>query len=289
MKPLCPLMILTAACCAVVPFAAIAQPAPPPNTPPRPAAPPFAPPPPPPPNTSPAAAPPPFAPPPPVPPNTPPTAGAPPFAPPPPAPPNTPPPAAAPLYDFQQLPPTRGTVSRYTLTPRGDVDGLILTDGTEVHVPPHLSTQLVYAIRPGDTVTVRGLKLLNAPLIAAIAITNDATGNTVVDSGPAGGPGPGPRAAAQAMTLQGRVQMSLHGPRGELNGAMLEDGTILRLPPPEAERLQALLVPGQPVIIQGDGLTTAMGRVVEVQALGRSQAELNFVQRPGPWPPAPRP
>lgn len=246
MKPLCPLMILTAACCAVVPFVAIAQPAPPPNGPPRPAAPPF--------------------------------------PPPPPVPPNTPPPAAAPLYDFQQLPPTRGTVSRYTLTPRGDVDGLILADGTEVHVPPHLSTQLVYAVRPGDAVTVRGLKALNAPLIAAIAITNDATGNTVVDSGPAGGPGPGPRAATQAMTLQGRVQMSLHGPRGELNGAMLEDGTILRLPPPEAERLQA---PGQPVVIQGDGLTTAMGRVVEVQALGRSQAELNFVQRPGPWPPGP--
>jgi hypothetical protein len=86
--------------------------------------------------------------------------------------------------DFQQLPATRDTVSRYTLTPRGDVDGLILADGTEVHFPPHLSTQLVYAIKPGDAVTVRGLKALNTPLIAAIAITNDATSNTVVDSRP---------------------------------------------------------------------------------------------------------
>jgi hypothetical protein len=166
---------------------------------------------------------------------------------------------------------------------------LILADGTEVHFPPHLSTQLVYAIKPGDVVTVRGLKALSAPLIAAIAITNDATGSAVVDSGPGAGPGPGPRGARQAMSLQSRVQMSLHGPRGELNGAMLEDGTILRLPPPEAERIAALLMPGQAIVVQGDGLTTAMGRVVEVQAIGPSQAQLNVAQRPGPPPRGPRP
>jgi hypothetical protein len=206
-----------------------------------------------------------------------------------PAPTNGPPPAGPPIYDFQQLPATKGTVSRYTLTPRGDVDGLILADGTEVHLPPHLSSQLVYAIKPGDAVTVRGLKALSAPLIAAIAITNDATGYAVVDSGPGAGPGPGPRGARQAMSLQGRVQMSLHGPRGELNGAMLEDGTILRLPPPEAERLAALLMPGQAIVVEGDGLTTAMGRVVEVQAIGPSQVQLNVVQRPGPPPRGPRP
>jgi hypothetical protein len=204
--------------------------------------------------------------------------------------PDGPPPAAAgaPIYDLQQLPATGGTISRYTLTPQGDVDGLILADGTEVHFPPHLSTQLVYAIKPGDAVTIRGLKALNAPLIAAIAITNNATGATVVDRGPGAGPGPGPRGARQAMSLQGRVQMSLHGPRGELNGAMVEDGAILRLPPPAAERLAALLMPGQTILIQGDGLTTAMGRVVEVQAIGRSQTELNFVRRPGPPPRGPR-
>jgi hypothetical protein len=117
-------------------------------------------------------------------------------------PPRTP---GAPIYDLQQLPATEGTVSRYTLTPRGDVDGLILTDGTEVHFPPHLSTQLVYAIKPGDSVRVRGLRALSAPLVAAISITNDASGQTVLDNGPGGGPGPGPREARQAMSVQGRV------------------------------------------------------------------------------------
>ncbi len=44
----------------------------------------------------------------------------------------------APLWDPAQLPATKGTVKQYTLTPRGDVDGLILNDGTEVKLPPHL-------------------------------------------------------------------------------------------------------------------------------------------------------
>ena len=81
----------------------------------------------------------------------------------------TPPPAAAapppapltqaqPRFDPSQLPATHGTVRFFTLTPRGDVDGFILADGTQVHVPPHLSTQLVAAVRLGDAVTVRGLR-----------------------------------------------------------------------------------------------------------------------------------
>jgi len=191
-------------------------------------------------------------------------------------------PGSASVYDLQQLPVIKGSVSHYTLTPRGDVDGLILGDGTEVHVPPHLSTQLVYAVKLGDTITVRGLKALNVPLVAAIAITNDATNQRVVDGGAGFSPGPkGPREAGQPISVQGRVQMTLHGPRGEVDGAMLEDGTILRLPPPEAERRSSMLSPGQTIAAQGDGLVTPMGRVIEIQAIGPSQAQLNWVQQLG--------
>ncbi|OKO81391.1 hypothetical protein AC628_07120 [Bradyrhizobium sp. NAS96.2] len=212
-----------------------------------------------------------------------PSAGAPP--PPPLPPPSGPAAAAGPaaVYDPQQLPAINGTVNRYTLTPRGDVDGLILADGTEVHLPPHLSTQLVYAVRPGDAVTVRGLKAMTIPLVAAVSITNDRSGQTVTDSGPGFGPGPkGPRQAGQPSTVQGRVQMALHGPRGDVNGVLIEDGTILRLPPPEAERFTAFLAPSQPITAQGDALTTPMGRVIDVQAIGPSPTQLSFIQRPEP-------
>jgi hypothetical protein len=112
---------------------------------------------------------------------------------------NQPPPVAGqapPLYDPQQLPAQRGQVQQFTLTSRGDIDGLILTDGTEVKTPPHLSTQMAFAVKPGDTVTIHGLHAAALPLVQAVSITNDATGRTVIDNGPARpgrGPVPGPK------------------------------------------------------------------------------------------------
>jgi hypothetical protein len=76
------------------------------------------------------------------------------------------------------------------------------------------------------------------PLIVAASITDTNTGQTVVDTGP---PPPGsrppppppgvPAAGAQQMTVQGKIQQDLYGPRGDINGALLDDGTIVRIGP----------------------------------------------------------
>src|SRR5438067_9405972 len=76
---------------------------------------------------------------------------------------NPPPATRTPLYDPQQLPMQRGEVQQFTLTPRGDIDGLILTDGTEVKTPPHLSTEIANSVKPGDTVTIHGLRAARCP------------------------------------------------------------------------------------------------------------------------------
>jgi hypothetical protein len=190
-------------------------------------------------------------------------------------------------WDAAQFPETKGTVRQYTLTPRGDVDGFILTDGTEVKVPKHLSAQLVYAVRPGDAVTVRGLKAFALPLIDAATITNDRTGAMVVDNGP-----PGPDRWGLATTITGKVSATLHGPRGEVNGAILENGTILRLGPREAASLSALLQPGQSLAARGISTTTLLGTVMEVEAIGASPDQLVEVGPPPGGPgrgPGPRP
>jgi len=101
-------------------------------------------------------------------------------APPPPPAPASPPAA---VYDPQQLPAMRGELDRLTLTPRGDIDGFILKDGTEVKTAPDLSTQIAFAIKPGDRVTVHGLKAAALPLVSAVSITDEATHRTVTDSG----------------------------------------------------------------------------------------------------------
>ena len=184
------------------------------------------------------------------------------------------------MWDASQLPETKGTVRQYTLTPRGDVDGLILNDGTEVKTPPHLTGQIVYSIRPGDAVTIRGLRAKAVALVDAASITNDTNGRTIVDNGP-----PGPNRFGAETTISGRIALMLHGKRGEVNGALLDNGTTVRLPPPEADRMQALLQPGQTITVRGSVLNTALGTVIDVSAIGSSPNQLNElvdVRPPGP-------
>jgi hypothetical protein len=192
--------------------------------------------------------------------------------------------APGPLWDATQLPETKGTVKQYTLTPRGDVDGLILTDSTEIKLPPHLTAQIVFAVKPGDAVSVRGLRARALPLVDAASVTNLVTGATVTDNGPLGGPG---RATTET-TLSGKIATVLHGKRGEVNGALLENGTVLRLPPPEAERMQSLLQPGESVAVRGVSLVTPLGTVIEVRAIGSTPEQLTELAVPPPRGPGPK-
>jgi hypothetical protein len=179
------------------------------------------------------------------------------------------------------LPETRGTVQRFTLTPIGELDGVILTDGTEIHLPPHLTTQLANAVRIGDPVVAQGYRSPYAALVVATSITDSNTGQTVVDNGP---PPPGsrppppppgvPAPGAQQITVQGKVQQQLYGPAGDVNGALLDDGTIVRIGPREAYQIASLLSPGRPLAVQGWGLTTAYGKVVDAQAVGPTTGQM---------------
>ncbi|OAS25730.1 hypothetical protein [Methylobacterium platani] len=185
------------------------------------------------------------------------------------------------VWDPGTLPETKGTVKQYTLTPRGDVDGLILTDGTEVKLPPRLSGAVVFTVRPGDAVTVRGMRARALPLVDGAQIRNEATGATLVTLGP-------PDPAAEETVTSGRVAALLHGRRGEVNGALLDDGTTLRLPPHEAARLGSTLQVGRSVSVRGAPARSPLGTVVEVRALGTSPESLTEIAGPPPRPPGPR-
>jgi hypothetical protein len=98
------------------------------------------------------------------------------------------------------------------------------------------------------------------------------------------GPDRGPRAtiwADQIMSAQGRVQTLLHGKWAEVNGAILEDGTILRLPPQEAQRFANFLTPGQSINVQGNGLVTPLGRVIDVQTIGQGGTQYSVIRDRG--------
>jgi hypothetical protein len=201
------------------------------------------------------------------------------------------PPAA--VYDSQQFPAIRGELDRLTLTARGEIDGFILKDGTEVKTAPDLSTQIAFAIKPGDRVTVHGLKAAALPLVSAVSITDEETHRTVADPGvsaattmtppppparpPRGAPPPPPAATSET---SGRVRMALHGPQGEVNGALLENGTILRFPPDQGAQLTPLIQPRQSVVAEGPAISNALGTVVDVQQIGASRNQLIAVRPP---------
>ncbi|GAB0116510.1 hypothetical protein [Acidisoma sp. 7E03] len=198
-------------------------------------------------------------------------------------------------YDPSRVPVISGTVSEYSLTPRGDVDGLILTNGTQVHLPVHLGRQLVTIVKPGDAVEVRGLEAQALPVVQAISVTSTASGAAVVDTGPRPTP-PAPVAnPAQWMTVQGVVREPLYGPLGDLNGALLADGTQVHLPPDQGAALTQNLQAGKPLVAEGYGVSGPYGRALDAQRIGTSAATLVTVSAiapaPGPdaGPPPPAP
>lgn len=187
-----------------------------------------------------------------------------------------------PTYDPAQMPEVKGKVAQYTLTPRGEVDGLILADGTEFHIPPMFSTQIVAVVKPGDAVTIHGLKARALPMVAAASLTNDSTGASVTISPPHEHHLPG-----ATLEATGRIRSLLHEPRGDVDGALLEDGTILRLPPREATKLAAMLTVGNTVVVKGNGYAGTLGRVIAVRDIGPDANTLTHIDAPSPeghWP-----
>jgi hypothetical protein len=125
-------------------------------------------------------------------------------------------------------------------------------------------------------VTIHGLKAKAVPLIMAGSVTNDATGAGVT------GGWRGPRGNATEIEVEGRVKAQLHSPRGDVDGVLLADGTIIRLPPPEAERLASSLAPGSTVFARGLGYAGPLGKVVGAQALGPDKDHTQQVAGPRP-------
>lgn len=176
-------------------------------------------------------------------------------------------------FDPAQLPEFKGKVAQFTLAPHGSVDGLILDDGTEVQVPQHLSNALVFSVKPGDMISIRGLKARNVAMVSAVTITNTASG-AVIGGGQTGGR---PNDMTK-MDVSGKIKALLHTPRGDVGGALLEDGTVLRLSPQEATKLGTLLTVGNTIAARGIGVSSPLGKSVGVLEIGPSADKLTKIE-----------
>ncbi|MGM4887473.1 hypothetical protein AB8A20_02245 [Tardiphaga sp. 604_B6_N1_1] len=187
--------------------------------------------------------------------------------------------------DPDYLPETTGTIDQFIVNRHGETDGLLLTDGTEVHVPPHLSSALMQSVQLGSTVKIRGVRPRGVDMVSAVAIVTPK--GRILDEGPqAREHEPMSKSVKHGpMSVQGVVKRPIHGPKGELRGAILKDGRIVRLPPHEAARFADLLRKGAHITVTGDGAKSSAGTVVEAHEVGSSADTLQRIEhKHGPRP-----
>ena len=184
-----------------------------------------------------------------------------------------------------------GRIQRWLVNPNGDVDGVLLNDGTQVGFPPHLSTAVTTAFKVGDNVQVDGWRAPNVPVVRAASLSMPGGGRRVVDTPPTAGAQPrAPRepGALTAMNASGRVDRLLYTDRGDVRGVLLDSGTIVRFPPHVGASYAATLTPGAAVEARGWGTRGASGNAIEATAMGTSQANMReLFAGPGSEPPPP--
>jgi len=174
-------------------------------------------------------------------------------------------------------------VSRLLINAFGDVDGMLLETGTIVTFPPHMGTQLAAAIKVGDAVSVKGYPETPAQ-IKGYVVTNTRTNQSVMTlPKPPAGAKPPPHlrgVGLREMHAEGEVQHVRHGGKGEINGLILSDGTIVRFPRDAAFRFGSLFQVGQRIAATGYGTQNEYGRAFEATALGpQGQAPQALYQR----------
>jgi hypothetical protein len=165
----------------------------------------------------------------------------------------------------------QGNVSRFVINPEGDVDGFMLGDGSLVHFPPHLGTQLTSTVRPGDAVQVVGFRDGSGD-VKAQQIVNQRTGQQLVDQPPPPDvprPPPSLRGAGLVrLSVQGEILRVTTAPRGEPDGVLLRSGTVIKLTPLVAQQFISLLRPGVTVAATGYGTRNQYGEALQATAFG---------------------
>lgn len=171
-------------------------------------------------------------------------------------------------------------VKSILFNPYGEADGLRLANDVIVKFPPHRSQALLGAVQPGQHVRILGHAETPA-IVKADAIINVTTGNIVVDQPPAY-PLPllPPHLRAQSLQplqVEGKVDLILNGPRGEVDGVILDNQSIVHFPP---ESLSVPLRPGERIAVAGLGTKTASGVSLEAIRMGSSAATMQPLYAP---------
>ncbi|HEX5550118.1 MAG TPA: hypothetical protein VFX36_04765 [Nitrospira sp.] len=181
---------------------------------------------------------------------------------------------------MEKPPVADGVVDRYLLNPRGDVSGLLLRDGSQMHVTLRAAQDLTKAIQPGDHVRVHGRRVSDSPLVKPDVIINVTDGRSFTVPYRLDLPMPPreERPTVTEMNAAGTIRVLLYDHlKDVVNGALLSDGTQVRLPPDVGEHFHSSLQQNMDVEVRGYGTTTPYGSALEASAIGRKGQPLTHL------------
>jgi hypothetical protein len=171
------------------------------------------------------------------------------------------------------------SVAQYLMNPDGYVDGLLLSNNTIIRFPPHLGQVLTQTVSLQDVVRVEGF-FESPDILHASSIIDLQSRRSVVDTPPSprypGPPRPGSM-VRQPLSAGGTIRVLTRGKRGEVNGLVLSDGTVIHFPPSVGIRFAALLREGNALAATGYGTSNQYGRSFEATAIGPSMSQLETI------------
>ncbi|GCE90982.1 hypothetical protein MSKU15_2583 [Komagataeibacter diospyri] len=175
----------------------------------------------------------------------------------------------APVFDMAPLPVTTGQLAQYILTPAGQVSGMLLADGTQVFFSHDLGEELPAIARPGEQVTVNGLKGISQPIVRAYAV-NGPRGRRIADvhppvsaTAPVDSPSIGPD-----VPVDGTILAPLYDMQGKVQGVIMRDHSVVYVGEKNAARLGAWLRPGATLHAIGTGVTGDHGTAINAREIG---------------------
>jgi hypothetical protein len=170
----------------------------------------------------------------------------------------------------------RGTVVQYLLNPQGKVDGLVLDDGIFIKFPPHLGRELMQVAQPNDEVTAIG-RPEGAKLLKGYVIFNPRAETALRDIKP----GPTELASStdplKPLRAEGKIKYIKFNPHGEIDGAILENRSILLFPPHVGDTFAELLKGGNQLHALGFGTSNQYGTTIGVAMLGSTKDSLTLI------------
>lgn len=183
---------------------------------------------------------------------------------------------------FRKHPVAEGVVARYLLDPRGEIEGLLLQDGTQMHITSRASDKLLQAIKPGHHVRVHGRRQPGAPLVQADVILNASTGTIFTVPFRLDFPIPEQEAhlSMTEMKAEGTIEVLLfNAPKGIVHGMLLSDGTQVRLPPDINDELRSSFRIGEQVMAEGNGTANEYGRCLEALSMSLNGGRVTPLDR----------